>query len=274
MERAEINAIHYRTDRIPPARGARFRCLTGLPCSWDGNAAGAWLRPGSRSCAEAGACPPGDALASALLPDITDTLPSTQRVHHARNADHTTDESLNMTDPDYRDGEAQNLYERFVGPNAAYYILSWDRGRGGNMSWNWSAFFFGEAWLLYRKMYGYAVLYSIARLVITPVLTFIPLFSDGVLNNVAPLVMPYTFILNILIGLYGNPLYQRHASQKLRLARASFKPEHLALGVQSLGGVSLLALLLIPVLGVLEHILLLLYENDFSFNWVQSYQII
>ena len=41
------------------------------------------------------------------------------------------------------------LLESFVGPNAAHYLLAWDAMQERRWSWNWSAFFFGEGWLLY-----------------------------------------------------------------------------------------------------------------------------
>jgi hypothetical protein len=177
-----------------------------------------------------------------------------------------------MSHPD--NSTDDQLYERFAGPNAAYYILKWDVMRDRLMSWNWSAFFFGEGWLLYRKMYLYAIIYSVVRVLITPFLTSITLFGDSLLNDVAPMLMPYTIILNLLIGLYGNHLYKLHADHNIRAAKVSFKTEHIALGVQGMGGVSLLALLLIPIFAIIENFLLFLYANDFSFNWIQTYQMI
>lgn len=178
------------------------------------------------------------------------------------------------SDQNHRENSDEHLFEQFVGPNAAYYIVKWDTMRDRQVSWNWPAFFFGEGWLLYRKMYLYAVIYSMARLMATPFLASVASFSNQLLSEAAPMFIPYSIVLNLVLGLYGNALYKLHAKQKLRYAKASFKPDHLALGVQSLGGVSLLALLLIPVLAMLERLLLLFFGSDVSFNWTQTYQII
>jgi len=166
----------------------------------------------------------------------------------------------------------ERLLEAFVGPNAAHYLLTWDAMHERRWSWNWSAFFFGEGWLLYRKMYLFAILFSVTRLVLTPYLSSIKFFSDSLLNQAIPLLFPYTMILNVVLGIYANHLYRNHAEKKISGTIAAFKPERRLLGVQSKGGVSLLALLWIPVIAILEHLVLFLLENNFSFHWTEITQ--
>ena len=168
----------------------------------------------------------------------------------------------------------ERLYESFVGQNSAYYILKWDSMQDRWRSWNWSAFFFGEGWLLYRKMYGYAVLYSILRLFITPIFNSIILFHEGHLYDLLPLLMPHSIILNILLGIIGNHLYKIQADKKIAAAQASYKPEQVLLGLQNKGGVSIGALLLIPVLSMVEHFILFMFNNHFIVNWTQYYETI
>ena len=166
------------------------------------------------------------------------------------------------------------LLEAFVGPKAAHYLLAWDAMQERRWSWNWSAFFFGEGWLLYRKMYLLAILFSLTRLALTPYLSSITLFSDSLLNQAIPLLFPYTMILNIVLGIYANHLYRSHAEKKISETIAELKPERRLLGVQTRGGVSLLALLWIPVIAIVEHMVLLLVANDFSFQWTEITQSI
>jgi len=166
------------------------------------------------------------------------------------------------------------LQEAFVGPNAAHYLLAWDNMRERRWSWNWSAFFFGEGWLLYRRMYLSAVLFSLARLSLTPLLNGLILFTDDLLNQMVPLLFPYTMVLNIALGIYANHLYRIHAHQKISEAIREFRPERRLLGVKAKGGVSLLALLWIPVIAVVEQLLLFLTGNDFSFEWTKFTQSI
>ena len=166
----------------------------------------------------------------------------------------------------------ERLHEAFVGPNAAHYILGWDSMQRRRWSWNWSAFLFGEGWLLYRKMYLYAIVFSLTRLTLTPLLSSITPFGDSPLNQAILLLMPYTMILNIALGLYGNHFYRIHADDKIKAAIKEFEPERLLLGVQSKGGVSLLALLWIPVIAIVEHIALFFMGNDFSIHWTEITQ--
>jgi hypothetical protein len=191
--------------------------------------------------------------------------------HPDREDENTTQTPVEATpEPDNRD----LLLETFVGPNAAHYLLAWDVMRERRWSWNWSAFFFGEGWLLYRKMYLLAIVFSLARLALTPYLSSITLFSDSLLNQAMPLLFPYTMILNIALGIYANHLYRIHAEKKISKATAEFKPERRLLGLQSRGGVSLLALLWMPVIAIIEHGVLFLVENNFSFQWTEIIQSI
>jgi hypothetical protein len=123
-------------------------------------------------------------------------------------------------------------------------------------------------------MYLLAIVFSLARLALTPYLSSITLFSDSLLNQAMPLLFPYTMILNIALGIYANHLYRIHAEKKISKATAEFKPERRLLGLQARGGVSLLALLWMPVIAIIEHGVLFLVENNFSFQWTEITQSI
>lgn len=56
-------------------------------------------------------------------------------------------------------------------------------------TWNWCAFLFGPAWMIYRKMYIYGGLYWLMSILIFDQLGF------------------FDFVISILVGVFGNWLY-------------------------------------------------------------------
>ncbi len=90
-----------------------------------------------------------------------------------------------------------DLLAAYVGPKAAFYLPRFkrffDRDDGFATTWNWSAFFFTFWWLLYRKMYLWAVLCFALSM----------FFSPGHL------------VLMIVCGFLGNYLYYRQARQQV-----------------------------------------------------------
>lgn len=80
------------------------------------------------------------------------------------------------------------------------------------ISWNWAAFFFGMAWLWYRKMYAYFF-----------VLAFVLFFTELIIKYRSPLSefeefvgeAIVLFVVNILIcGIFGNSIYFRFLRTK------------------------------------------------------------
>jgi hypothetical protein len=138
-------------------------------------------------------------------------------------------------------------------------------------SWNWSAFFFAEGWLLYRKMYFFAIVYSLVRIAITPIFQSV-VFGEDLPNLLFLAAQPHTLMLNMVLGLLADNLYKMHADKKIALARLEVRPEHLLLSVANKGGVSILSLLLIPIIAIIEHLTLFLIDNDFKVNWTETYQ--
>lgn len=108
----------------------------------------------------------------------------------------------------------------FVGKNAAYYNEQFRKFNVGGVetfvpTWNWAAFLCNFWWMLYRKLYLWALVWFI--------LSFIPFF--GIAFWVAA-------------GISGNYLYFRHATPKIREARSMQPPEKLPEVLRQLGGVN------------------------------------
>ena len=98
----------------------------------------------------------------------------------------------------------------FVGPNGTYYDERWRwmEWRGLNRSWNWAAALTFGGWLAYRRFYALSALYlGWHGLLLLLVLDGAPLRLVAVL----------ALIVAVLVGFYGNTLYQ------LRFRRMSWK---------------------------------------------------
>ena len=171
-----------------------------------------------------------------------------------------------------KEAEKESLFERFVGPNAAYYLLTWASMKGRWVSWNWSAFVFGDAWLFYRKMYFYGIIYTLIRILLTPLVTTPNFLKTPFDLDLLALLAPHTLIMNLALGIVGNQLYFQYAQRKVLPASAKYAANHLPLRIESIGGVSLAALLLIPLLALLENLIPFLLENNFSYQWFQRSQ--
>lgn len=92
-------------------------------------------------------------------------------------------------------------WRTFIGPGADYYLNKFEKFSSADMerspvSWNWAAFFFGFVWMLYRKMYLWALVSFILAL--------------------TPIAFP---LLMVLWGLTGNFLYYRHGRKKIMEVR-------------------------------------------------------
>lgn len=101
--------------------------------------------------------------------------------------------------------------------NLLYYLFSFDQiEKTGNwLSWNWSAFFFGPAWLLYRKMYLEGVVVLLLELLVS--------------------ITHLWLIFHIALGCFGNYLYIKSIQKRAFLGSKR-------------KGTSLLAALPLPIL--------------------------
>lgn len=111
-----------------------------------------------------------------------------------------------------------DLLTAFVGPeNTDYYVERFARldGNGPPVYWHWPAFFVTTAWLLYRKMWLWALVYSLV----------VPMVMVGLLAGLALAVGPevadiiYTVVYGIfsfvVVPILANRLYYEHAKKKV-----------------------------------------------------------
>jgi hypothetical protein len=90
------------------------------------------------------------------------------------------------------------------------------KGGGFALSWNWSAFFFGPIWMLYRRLYFWAILAFLVE--------WIPGFN---------------LLIWIAVGSTANYLYFRHVQSRiLELKQYRHTYSDLLLSLRMNGGVS------------------------------------
>ena len=178
--------------------------------------------------------------------------------------------SLNVEDAEIKSTSANFSvnragYETAIGKRStAYYSESFQLFDENpsliNTSWNWSAFFFGAYWALYRKIYAPAIFAVIA-------LIFLPAIFGG---EVFPAIL---LGVMIFFGVLGNTLYHRKIKRLLSLARIRHRSEDARkIMVRRRGGVNMwvpVAITSIVAAGVLAAVGIPAYQ-DYKQRLAQS----
>ncbi len=128
-------------------------------------------------------------------------------------------------------------YRIFVGKNADYYIPRFKKFEETQsvVSWNWAAFFFGLLWMLYRKMYLYSVIFTIALFLFGLLLSVFNLYNNLVMLGVQ-------IWLWVGFGVFGNYVYYTHVEKKVKDIENRFPdPQVQAAILEKEGGVSWIA---------------------------------
>lgn len=128
------------------------------------------------------------------------------------------------------DADTKAKLPHFVGTRVDVYRAKWEN----ESRWNWAAFLFDVYWLLYRKMYLYALL----TVIIANVVGFIVWEVLKPLNIMLALATPlYIYVLmKFVLARAGNAMYYRHAMNKIRAHQHTNQPsDKLAMA----GGVNL-----------------------------------
>jgi len=116
-----------------------------------------------------------------------------------------------------------------IGPvNRSYYSPKFGRFAAGqgSVSWNWPSFFVTVFWMLYRRMYGYAAL---TWFVLPFAILLVALVVGGISGDAGTAGSTY-YLLHFIVGfivipMFANRLYYRHATKKIARAKARFSDE-------------------------------------------------
>ncbi len=156
------------------------------------------------------------------------------------------------------------LLSTFVGPkNAHYYAAAFNKfAAGSNVKWNWPAFFVTFPWLLYRKMWLYALGYVIGIPVALSML-----FAFGMVGYSGESLL-YFIISWILAPMFVTRLYYGHARSKIgniKLRTSSAEEQRLEVaraGSTSVVGIVVGSMVLfVPVVGIIAAISIPAYQD-------------
>jgi Tfp pilus assembly protein PilE len=166
----------------------------------------------------------------------------------------------------------EDFYRALIGSkNQEYYLRQFEKfdkqGKAG-VSWNWPALFFTFYWLLYRKMWGAAVLYFLS-----PYIIFIPLgIVAAFLGKASAIFIGIAWVIYVIAiiiapPLYANALYYRQCKKKIAQVASSGHSVERQLGeLTGRGGTSKLFLVIfmiaiIALVGILAAIAIPAYHE-------------
>lgn len=145
------------------------------------------------------------------------------------------------------------LLAKAVGDNFALYARRWHLDEAGSRwprPWHWPAVLFGFHWLMYRRMYLVALAVLIVDFAIGMAMVLLDLAVGGVVLSLG---------VQLLLGIFGNALYQWHCRRMVARTQARFtgQPERINAELVRRGGTSRLAL----GLGLALFVVLRIFEG-------------
>lgn len=165
-------------------------------------------------------------------------------------------------------GDRQRYYEAAVGNKKLDYYMKYfrrfDNDGAVSVSWNWPAFFISFYWLLYRKMWLYALLYLVAGFLFSILVEMLSLEE----TFVGILLIGYLAAVFLAFPMYANGLYYVHICKKIgRTKSATQDKEERLHYVAARGGTSIVASVFITatvtvgIIGILAAIALPAYQD-------------
>ncbi|MCL2013813.1 MAG: zinc ribbon domain-containing protein [Oscillospiraceae bacterium] len=137
------------------------------------------------------------------------------------------------------DGEIEGVpiaeMETYIGENNAYYIGNFARIKKRRPSFNIAAGLLKSFYFVYRKMYGWAILFFVVNLVLSSpsILSYIhyyiyeyysvEIFSESFISLLQTLMSPASFVsiaFTLLTGFLGNRLYLRKSVRDINLIKS------------------------------------------------------
>ena len=150
-------------------------------------------------------------------------------------------------------------FTHFIGKNADKYLLKFrkfniDGVDKFSVTWHWPAFFFGFLWMLYRKLYLWALV----------------AFAIGIISLQ---LSDLGLLITIVWGVTGNYIYYKHAKKKihkLKTDQPSFDLSLMATSLRKIGGVNRWAAY-IPVIIVIAGIWVAIIIPNYHAYKMRSY---
>ena len=158
-------------------------------------------------------------------------------------------------------------YRTFIGPNRTHYYLSRFerfelRGFLRRVSWHWQTALLTFPWMLYRRLYLWALVLHPAITLVLTFLCLIPIAAASEGDVPKPLLVAVMGLVSILWpGLYANAVYHRRARARLgQLQSLELGPEAQLEWLARRGGTSRRALVL-GILAILVFWLLVVSDR-------------
>lgn len=118
----------------------------------------------------------------------------------------------------------------YLGKHADKYLLAQEimANLPRKIYWNWAAALLGPAWLFYRKLYSWLIIWLLLGLTVDFVYFAAPrlelIISSEILGILAkyylPLSLLYLLVTGLSLGCWGTHLYLRHAERLVALYRS------------------------------------------------------
>lgn len=146
--------------------------------------------------------------------------------------------------------DTEAWYRAAIGPKSQEYYLQrftqFDAAGKAGLSWHWPALFITFYWLLYRKLWGPALLYFLLPYLFLA-LSAVVASTSGWLTTL--LDLGYLLLLLVAPPLYANALYYRHCQRLIAKVQARGTEPQQQLGeLTGRGGTSHVAIILVMVL--------------------------
>ncbi len=147
-------------------------------------------------------------------------------------------------------------YIAFIGNNADKYLRKFNAFTVGGienfaLTWHWPAFFFGFWWMLYRKVYSWALLAFLIACI------------------------PYVgFAGMIAWGITGNYIYYRHATSKIRALRQMQPSANISVALSQIGGVNqwvVWVAVILTIVGIIMVIIFSIFSALFATKGTEYY---
>jgi len=163
-----------------------------------------------------------------------------------RNEESMTDAKLS------HDQIEESEIQAFVGNNWGYYHQKWHSNK---TELNWAAGFFSFIWLIYRKMYKYALLTWLA-------ISSVFILAEWFLPAVPPFFerMINIFVL-VLFGMIGNNLYKRRFLAAKEESESLSQSERLDF-LKRKGGTNIVAAILVLLLNIALVVLSIVFDVE------------
>lgn len=146
-------------------------------------------------------------------------------------------------------GRFSRIFELFNQRNTEYYQQAFTRLEKENKTtFNFAAAFFVGAWLVFRKMYGWALLLILANGGIQEILQM--LSSNPTKRVVGSCV--FSLILFIGFGFFGNSLYYKHIKSKVTKGYAEIANYN---SIDPIGGIVIVGIVMPLLVGIFGGIL-------------------